>query len=527
MDAEERKKRQFIKVILAEVTMVASVVLIVVVATLLAMGFSISQNGKIEQTGLMQLHSMPTGATVEVDGGTLFSRTNLSRTLSAGEHEVTLSRSGYDTWTKRVKIYSGVLTRVYYPRLFLKERTPEVTFQLGAVGLEFLKAAPSRNYIIYALADATEWRLLDMRGDEVKMNVLDMSGVLPGIVDETTTGTTRPNAAMTPRYRFEGEVLELKWSENDDRILAKVRYQEKTEWVLVNLRNLADSLNLTRTFGLDFDQVEMIDGSASQLYALENHQLRRIDTAGKAVSRILVNHVEQFANWGTNVIFVSQFNQSTLSGTELKGREIGVYRDDEKAGTVLARVEEANANVRVALSKRSGEDYMIYTVDNKMVILHGALPSYSEKGADLTELEQLADSRELAQMPEKLSVSSEGQYAVARKGQQWMAMDLDMGELYEYTAPVAELNWLDESMMYATAEGRVTVWDFDGANKRVLVGEAAVDDADLADGEIVLNEKAQSTVEPYAALITTNNRWLYYVTKSDEGWQLMREKIRD
>ena len=111
--------------------MVLSVIAIVIVTILLAMGFSISTNGGIEQTGLMQIHSQPTGATVTLDGSTLFARTNTSRTMSAGEHYLKLSREGYDTWEKTVKMYSGMLVRMYYPRLFLQDRTAEAVLNLA------------------------------------------------------------------------------------------------------------------------------------------------------------------------------------------------------------------------------------------------------------------------------------------------------------------------------------------------------------------------------------------------------------
>lgn len=125
MDFEERvrrKRRQAIRALVAEVGMVLSIVAIVVVATLVAMGFFVGRDGKIEQSGLIQIHSMPTGASVELDGATLFSRTNLSRSMPAGEHQLKLSRDGYDSWSKTVKMYSGMLIRLYYPRLFLQDR---------------------------------------------------------------------------------------------------------------------------------------------------------------------------------------------------------------------------------------------------------------------------------------------------------------------------------------------------------------------------------------------------------------------
>lgn len=89
-----------------------------------------TSSGRIEQSGLVQIHSAPTGATVEIDGNTIFSRTNLSRSLTPGEHSLKLSRDGYDTWQKNIKMSSGMLLRLYYPRLFLLNRKPEVALQI-------------------------------------------------------------------------------------------------------------------------------------------------------------------------------------------------------------------------------------------------------------------------------------------------------------------------------------------------------------------------------------------------------------
>ena len=134
MDYEEKKRRQLVRVVIAEAGMVISVIAIVVVATMVAMGFFISDKGTIEQSGLIQLRSLPTGATVELDGATLFARTNLQRSVAPGEHHLKLSRDGYDTWEKNIKMAPGVLMRIYYPRLFLLDRKAEQVLTLGAQG---------------------------------------------------------------------------------------------------------------------------------------------------------------------------------------------------------------------------------------------------------------------------------------------------------------------------------------------------------------------------------------------------------
>lgn len=519
MDLEEKKRRQFIKVLLAEVMMVISVIAIVIVATLLAMGFSISTDGGIEQTGLMQIHSQPTGATVTLDGSVLFSRTNTSRTMSSGDHHLKLSREGYDAWEKTVKMYSGVLIRMYYPRLFLQNRVAEPVLDLTKTEakskeLEFFAPSPSRNYAMYAEQDAATWQMLDLRGDEVKTTTLDLSGVLPGIVaKELEAKTARQNTAANqisaPEYRFDGKIELLKWSNNDEKILAKISYDGKVEWVLINLRNITASLNLTKTFGLSFDQIEMIDSSASQLYALAGHRLYRINVAGEVLSRILVDDVENFVNYGANVVFL------TVADADKGERVIGSYRDDEKASTILVTVP-TDETVKIALSRYFDEDYIAYTVGKKLTIYYGTLPSYNEnrEKSAIEELKKLVEDRELEETPVHFTTSRDGEYLVARAGQKFMVTDLDMGDLWTYNAATSSLDWLDASMMYAVKNGEILVWDFDGTNLRNLA-----ESAKTAKGEAV-------KVADFPILLTANNRWLYYLVTGENTYTLTRERVQ-
>ena len=146
------RRRRAIKVMITEALMFFSVILLVIFLTLIVLGynFNINKIGTeevIERAGLLQISSIPSGAIVSLDGeeGDLFSRTSFSKTLSVGEHTVTLKRDGYDSWTGRVKISEGLLYRVVYPRLFLKEREKEEvlkfsTEELAEIkGLEFSK----------------------------------------------------------------------------------------------------------------------------------------------------------------------------------------------------------------------------------------------------------------------------------------------------------------------------------------------------------------------------------------------------
>lgn len=250
-DRERQRKRQFVKVLIAEIGMVLSVLAIVVLATLSAMGFFVSKNGTIEQSGLVQIHSIPTGASVDVDGNTLFPRTNLSRSMAAGEYEIKITRDGYDTWKKRVPIRSGTLLRLYYPRLFLLDRTAEAVQVLGS-DLKFYSASSDQTNILYSEKDGVSWRLLDIRGDDVKTRKLDLTKVL----------ATRDSV-------FDGAITIIEWSKDNNYVLIRAQTKQETEWLLINLTDVSQSLNLTKTFGMEFEHVEMAGGSARQLFVLE------------------------------------------------------------------------------------------------------------------------------------------------------------------------------------------------------------------------------------------------------------------
>ena len=494
-DHNEKRRRQFIKVVIAELGMVIAVIAIVIVATLASMGFFVNSEWTIEQSGLLQLHSLPTGASVEVDGEVLFFRTNLSRTMAEGKHALKLTREGYDSWQKVINMRPGMLLRIYYPRLFLQDRTMTEVAKLGKE-LGFYATSRDRTAILYAEPKATTWNLVDIKGDEIRTTKLDLAKILPAVQEG----------------KFEGKVAELKWSNNSDRVLAKITQAEKTSWVMIDLKDVKASLNLTELFGMEFQQIELVNGSMGQLFALRDRQLYRIDVADRKMSGVLLSNVEKFASRGPNLIYLTK-----VQGEDNRPavQKIGIYKDGEKGGTVLATVPGDTA-VQIALTNYYDQDYVAYALNDRLTIYVGNLPTYSDhEEAEVTSLELLLDQAPLAAWPEALTVSPGGQYLVALKGQQYMVVDVDTGELFEYEAPRAKLAWFDESMMYAVSSRKLEVWDFDFTNRRTLI--------EFEDEE---HDQKQELLD-LPVVVASNERWLYYVARSGDVLTMMRERIRD
>lgn len=528
MDYEEKRKKQAIRVFIAEAGMVISVIVIVVVAIMAAMGFFISGDGQIAQSGLVQLHSLPTGASVELDGSVLFARTNLSRTLPEGEHNFKIFRDGYDTWEKQINVYPGALMRLYYPRLFLQNRSQEKVLALNETNpkteLEFYSPSRNREYTLYALDNASIWHLLDTRGDKVKDILLDLSGVLPGMVElpNNAADAAGNNPTEAAKFTFEGNIKSLEWSANAEKVLVETEYAGENSWILVNLNDVSKSLDLTETFGLKFERVEIIDNSANRLYVLENQHLRQIDASNKSLSKVLLNNITDFDNSGSSVVYLGSVKDKDGESK----LEIGSYRDGEE-GSVPIVTLDSEQPARIALSRFYEEDYICYTIGQKLTIAYGSLPTYKENAdgeqeVDLSELKELLADYELPEQPKALETSPDGEYLVAKNGAKFMVTDLATAEVVSYEAISSELKWFDASMMYAIRDGEIIVWDFDGQNQRNLAKSVVDEDSEKDDdGE---NEVLKVLNRP--VFVTSNNRWIYYLSKNEKGvLELIRERI--
>ena len=160
MDLEKRAKRQSLKIIVSEMMMVITVIITVVVLVFVVSGYWLNADFKVERQGMLQINSVPTGASVAVDGDSpWFQRTNTSKILSSGKHEVVLSKDGYDTWSKTVNIKEGLLYRLNYPHLFLKDRTKESVYDTTTA--TFATVSPSRKLLLLA-NNTTDWLLINI-----------------------------------------------------------------------------------------------------------------------------------------------------------------------------------------------------------------------------------------------------------------------------------------------------------------------------------------------------------------------------
>lgn len=485
MDRERKKRVRTIKLIFTEIAMVIVIIATVIVLTFLAMGYNVDKNGELGQSGLVQVKSVPSGATIEVDGETLISHTNASRMLSAGQHALKLAKDNYDTWSKEITSEPGILLKLEYPRLFLKERTMEKVREYED-GLEFISFSDDGSQILYAKKGDTNYRLLNIQGDDVSERTLDVSKLV---------GQSTPE--------------EFIWDENHDKVLILAKNSDHTEYILLNLRDINASLNLTTEFKMSFSKVSFMAPSGERLAVLENGNLRQIAVGDKTISQVIAENVEDYYNRDTTIAYVGKhivtLGKSAESLENVSSEKFapetktirGVMLYQESTSDILLAELKDESKVKLALSDYLGKKYLSFSVDNHLYIYRGAYPVVDNM---LSEMELVMDA-ELPAAPEVLAVWSEDQLIMTKSGHNIAMFDSEIAKLSQYEVEHSRIFFPADHLVGVIVDGKLVVRDFDGTNCRELSNVTT------------------------AAVISKNDKWLYYDLIVDGKTNIFREKI--
>ena len=463
MDRERKKFWRTIKLVVTETIMVISAIILVVVLTFIAMGYNVNNDGEVGQQGLLQINSHPTGAIVNIDGGDILPHTNTSKLLSAGEHTIRLTKEGYDSWEKKIVSEPGILFKLDYPRLFLQDRVPEKMREYDAE-LAFFEPAPNHDSILYALkGDELKWNLLDIRGDSAIDSLLDMSTVMQGL-----------------------SVENIVWNNNSDRVIVAAKNSKlQREWLLIDVKDLKNSVNLSREFGLDFSRVMFATDSGDRLFTLENNNLRMVTASGKTISQIIASNVTDFVINGNDVMYVKDDNQVML------------LRDG--GGDIPVAKFDSGQIVRVALSEYIGKKYIVLATDDQLYIYRG---DYPDGERELKDMELVLD-QSLQFKPDAIKIEAGGELIVMKSGGKVAVFDAELTALYQYELASDQLFFVDFYLIGTIENDKLVVRDFDDTNRREL------------------------TTATSTAIITKNNKWLYYLRLDNSKINIFREQILD
>ncbi len=465
MDRAKSKKIRNIRVIATNIFMSISVVAIVFVLMLIAMGFTFNESGGLEQAGLAQIVSHPSSANVEIDGNNQMSRTEFSKMLSAGTHSIRISKPGYDTWTKNLKIDAGLLTRVEWVRLFPKKFESQDTLSFNNLQGAFFSA--NRKHLIIQEKETNTLKRVDIQSDNPHADELKLNECL-GTKDEIDAN---------------GKLSILSWNDDNSKAIAKWTIGDKTSWHLIDFNHPDRSINLSQEYSLSFDSILIANDGATKLWAIEKNNLHLIDLNNHSVTSTIATNIEKIANNKNTVSFINIDND--------KKRHLGIFKEGEQNYTELATLDNANDNsiIRLAMGTYWSEEWLAYSVDQQLKIISGKYPNYDKDNKKSSLEEKLNEQIDF--LPMLASVNVNQRILVLSGENKLFSFDFETKEKYnvELTSSITDITWLDDYIIWQNIDNKVFARDFDGDNRREII--PAVDN-------------------PFPAIISENNKYLYY-----------------
>lgn len=443
--------------------MVLIVVVTVVILAFVVSGYWVNSKFEVERQGLLQVSSVPTGAFVRIDDeeASWLSVTNTSKILSSGEHVVELSKEGYDSWSKTINISDGLLYRLHYPRLFLIDRTSEPILDIGTAST--MMVSPDHNWAVLA-NNTSKWTLLELDSESLQQSEMDISGLFSEIHVEEGA-----EAGL-----FEGEIVGTDWSSDSEHLLLKINMADAISWVIIDTRHPERSLNLTKEFAADFDNVKIMDRSANTLLVMRNHNLHRVDLISKSVSSVLVQNVFDYDYYNNTVIFSALAEQESTADSEYYVGELSI------GDTEIKEISRSQTPTLVAVSKFYDDTYVTTLQGNQLVVYRANQKGY---GQYLYE--------DLSFLPTKMETGHHGEFILLSNENHLATLDMESSMVREWEVESNHFGWLDNDMLYCVYGSGLIVYDYDGFNRRELLS---------------------NNVSSHFPVAITDDKWLYYVS---------------
>ena len=465
--------------------MTLSVLVIVTGTILFVLGYRLdSERGRLEQGALVQVDSLPSGASITIDDQDTKLRTPGKRTLVAGVHDFMVTRDGYQPWTKTLDLTAGTLTWLDYIRLVPKELKNETVASYASLYGE--KASPdSRTLIVQERADTPTFQLVDLRSQDIKTAAVSLPATIYS--DASVAGA---NHVFTL----------LEWDEGGRYVLVKHEFSSRAEWIVLDTQNIGASVNVSRLLSVNPSELMFAGTNGTVLYGLIDGVVRKLDLSAATLSRALISDVESFDVYDTSIL--TYVGADPNDGNK---HVVGIYRDGDQSPHIL-RSAAREVPLRIDTAQYFSDDYVAISEGLQVSILKGRYPTSSTEQTN--SLEPFASFTVNSPITQ-LDFSPGNDYLVTQTGFGFVGYELEYKRLTtasdvtskDSVAPA--LQWLDDAYVWAVYDGSLLMREFDGTNAH-FIGPA---------------------VNGFDAALTQNGRFLYSIAKDGETYHLQRVKM--
>lgn len=486
MHKPKSKLRERTQLVFIYGLMILTIISILTVLVLVIQGYRYNRfDGRIEQGGLVQFNSRPSGATVSVDTVELANKTASKITLTSGEHTVKFTRDNFSSWEKTVTVKPGGVLWLNYALLF--PTSPRITKAAEFEQVTSVSTSPNRN-----------WMAVVANPMQPAVQLIRLDNATPAIA-ATTIPTEAYSQAVNPAtHTFTVE----SWDKNSESVIVRHNYDDKHEYLVVDLRGNGGTYNLTARLGVDVTKIVFSRGDSNILYLLTaTKELRRATMSSSSLSGPLALNVSGFSATDEQSIIYE-----TYADTSGK-RSVGYVSGGNATSKVIASYELANdAGLSGRIGTYYGEKFLSVAHGTGLDIMKGTLPqSDSNSTLALDTVTRIT----LPNAPNVLGFSpGDNRMVYAQSGETVTTYDLELGTRSAVTLPATAsraVDWIDGFHIATTANGAATYYDYDGTNMR-LIATSALD---------------------LPVALSSNDKFMYYFVAKENSVQLQQIQMTE
>jgi hypothetical protein len=428
------------------------VAITITIATLVlvyqAYGFGLSKNDTVIQNGLVFLSSQPNPANIYINGTLNAATTNTRLYLPSGSYTVKLTRTGYRPWRRVITFDAGEVEHFDYPLLFPKK--------LETSSIHTYTNAPS----IVTQSPNRQWLLVEQPGSITNFDLYNLKNPASPVM----TTITIPSNILSKANISESWQLD-EWANDNQHVLLTHVFDGKTEYILVDIANPSQSVNLSNLYGNP--TAISLNNKQYNLYYIFNSAAQTLTTAGLATGNTVTPYLSgvlAYQSYGSNtMLYVT--NEGAPSGKValklLSGSQTIVIRNLPISPTYLLNLTTYSGNLYVAAGSTSSGQIYIY---------ENPISQYTNQSGDIIPSQILTVAN-----PNFLNFSDNAQFIAVEDGTTFAVYDIQNQQAYTYTiphpldTPQVSASWMDGDRLTYISAGKLIVFDYDGTNLQVLM----------------------------------------------------------
>lgn len=451
MDYLDPKKqlREHVILIIGYILVGAAITIATLVLVYQAYGFGLAKNGTVIQNGLVFFSSQPHPANIYINGVLSSNTTNTRLVLPSGAYNVRLTRAGYRDWQRTIVFDAGIVEHFDYPVLFPKT--------LVTTSVHTYDSSPA----LTTQSPDRRWLLVEQPGSITNFDLYDLKDPAHPVM----TTFTLPSGLLTKATSSESWQLD-EWADDNQHVLLSHLYDGKTEYILLDRANPAQSVNLNNALGTSPTLLTLTNKKYDQYYVY-NAASDSVETATLETGSLLTPFLQ-------NVLAYKSYGNNTMLYVTTSGAPSGKVLLKLLSGgqTITIRSLPVSPAYLVDLTEYSGLLYVAAgaTSDGNIYIYQDPIGQFTNQEGAIIPSQVLTISQ-----PNYLSFSDNAQFIVVEHSNNFGVYDVENQKTYTYTtqppldSPQLHASWMDGDRLTYSSGGKLIVFDYDDDNQQTLM----------------------------------------------------------